>query len=97
MKKVSELNDFQLRNKALFLKWLIFAVIVIAVVVSAFVYMYTNSLKIAAVIPIILIPAVNLPVSLKLIRLDEERRRRIEKYEQLYTVASRESDMHLMN
>lgn len=79
------------------LKWLIFAVIIVAVTISILVFLFTDNLKISSVIPIVLVPAVNLPITLRLIQIDDERRRRIEKYESLYSLGQVKDDFHLMN
>jgi hypothetical protein len=97
MQKILELTDIELRKKSLTLKWLIFAVLVAAVSLSVTVFLITENLKISSVIPIVLVPAVNLPITLKLIRLDDERRRRIEKYQSLYALAEVKEDVHLLN
>jgi|GEM_PF-4051272 len=97
MEKILELTDIRLRAKVLFCRWLIFGTIVCAIAASLLAFLLLESFKIAAVIPIVLVPAINLPITLRLIQYEDERMRRIRKYEKLYSIVRSSEDLHQLN
>ncbi|GAB5464745.1 MAG: hypothetical protein Kapaf2KO_01810 [Candidatus Kapaibacteriales bacterium] len=96
--KLQSIPDNLLARKCAVTKWMLLVVVVAASIVSYLVFEYTEDMKMTALMPIMLIPAFNLPITLRLIMLEDEKKRRKEKYHTIFDVERHfHRDRHYLN